>query len=278
METNPLKQYFRQPAIYVRLPSNGEFYPAGALDRTANGEYPVLPMTTIDEITYRTPDALFNGNAVTSVIQSCMPNIRDAWMIPSIDIDTILVAIRIASYGHDMSITTQCPGCQASTDYSVDLRHVMDRIRAPDYQTNLGMGDLEIWFSPMTYQQMNNNAMTQFEEQKTIQLLQDSDAPDDRKLLELNAMLKKITTATVRALSQSISLIKTPAAQVTDQEQIYEWLINCDRVMFNRVRDHVLDLKKTSELQPLKIKCDQCQKEYEQLFTLDMANFFAGAS
>jgi hypothetical protein len=278
METNPLKQYFRQPAIYVRLPSNGEFYPPGSLEKSANGEYPVMPMTTIDEITYRTPDALFNGNAVTSVIQSCMPNIKDAWQIPSIDIDTILVAIRIASYGHEMSITTQCPGCNNSTDYGVDLRQVMDRIRAPDYQKNLAVGDLEIWFSPMSYQEMNRNAMTQFEEQKTIQLLQESDAPDDRKLIELNAMLKKITTATVQALAQSIALIKTPAAQVTDQDQIYEWLINCDRGMFNRVRDHVLELKRTSELQPLRIQCAQCQHEYDQLFTLDMSNFFADAS
>jgi hypothetical protein len=278
MEINPLKQYFRQPAIYVRLPSNGDFYPAGAIERTPNGEYPVLPMTTIDEITYRTPDALFNGNAVTSVIQSCMPNIKNAWVIPSIDVDTILVAIRVASYGHAMSVSTQCPSCQNTDDYEVDLRTVMDQIQAPDYQSNLTVGDLEIWFAPMSYQQMSTNAMTQFEEQKTIQLLQDSDAPDDQKLVELNAMLKKITTATVKSLAQSIQLVKAPTAQVTDQDQIYEWLINCDRSIFNRIRDRVLELKATSELQPLSINCRSCQKSYQQMMTLDMSNFFVDAS
>ena len=69
---NPLTQYFRQPAIYVKLPSNGNFYPESSIDLAVNGEYPVLPMTAIDEITYRTPDALFNGQAVVSVIQSCL--------------------------------------------------------------------------------------------------------------------------------------------------------------------------------------------------------------
>ena len=53
MENNPLKQYFRQPAIYIRLPSNGRFYPPGAIDMPPNGELPVLPMTTLDEITCR---------------------------------------------------------------------------------------------------------------------------------------------------------------------------------------------------------------------------------
>ncbi len=65
---NPLRQFFRQPAIYLRLPSNGNFWPKDSIDFPANMELPVLPMTAIDEITYRTPDALFNGQAVVSVI------------------------------------------------------------------------------------------------------------------------------------------------------------------------------------------------------------------
>jgi hypothetical protein len=49
--TNPLKQYFRRPAIYLRLPSNGKFYSQGAIDLPDNKEIPVYPMTAIDEIT-----------------------------------------------------------------------------------------------------------------------------------------------------------------------------------------------------------------------------------
>ena len=106
---NPLNQYFRQPAIYIKLPSGGNYYPPGAIEMTQTGDIPVLPMTAIDEITYRTPDALFSGQAVVNVIQSCIPNIKDAWAIPSVDIDTILVAIRIATYGHNMEFATTCP-------------------------------------------------------------------------------------------------------------------------------------------------------------------------
>jgi hypothetical protein len=60
LPNNPLTQYFRQPAIYIRLPSQGKFYPPSALNMPPNGELPILPMTSNDEITYRTPDALFN--------------------------------------------------------------------------------------------------------------------------------------------------------------------------------------------------------------------------
>ena len=157
LANNPLKQYFRQPAIYVRLPSQGEFYPEGTLDMPPNGELPVYPMTAIDEIAYRTPDALFNGSAVISVIQSCIPNIKNAWAIPSVDVDTLLISIRIASYGHEMDINTKCPNCGEEANHGLDLRSVLDRIQSPDYQQVLKSGDMEFYFRPMTYKDLNDN-------------------------------------------------------------------------------------------------------------------------
>ena len=77
--TNPLKQYFRRPAIYLRLPSEGKFYSQGAIDLPENKEIPIYPMTAIDEITTKTPDMLFNGTAVIEIIKSCVPNIKNPW-------------------------------------------------------------------------------------------------------------------------------------------------------------------------------------------------------
>ena len=107
---NPLHKYFRQPKIYLRLPSSGNFYPAGALEKTESGEYPVYSMTAKDEIVMKTPDALMNGQATVDIIQSCVPNIKDAWKVPSIDLDAILVAIRIATYGEMLDVSAIIPG------------------------------------------------------------------------------------------------------------------------------------------------------------------------
>ena len=74
--TNPLKAFFRQPAIYLKLPSNGSFWPEDSVDFPHNRELPVYPMTAVDEIITRTPDALFNGSTITEIISSCVPNIR----------------------------------------------------------------------------------------------------------------------------------------------------------------------------------------------------------
>jgi len=278
MDSNPLKQYFRQPAIYVRLPSNGKFYPQGSLEMTPNGELPVLAMTTLDEITYRTPDALFNGSAVVSVIQSCVPNIKNAWNMPSLDIDTLLVAIRIATYGHELDISTKCPKCEHEADFGLDLRVVMDQIKAPNYGEVMKLGDLEIYFRPMSYHQMNENSMTQFQDQKLLQMLEDTDNDEATRVKQLSEALKKITQFTTNALAQNIAMVRTPQAQVVEIEHIAEWLGQCDRATFSRIRNFIIETKQQGELQPLSMKCTACTHEYQQAFTLDMTNFFEVAS
>lgn len=278
MNSNPLSQYFRQPSIYIKLPSQGNFYPSDALEVMPNGEYPVLPMTTLDEITYRTPDALFNGQAVVSVIQSCMPNIKNAWAIPAIDLDSILVAIRIATYGNELELSTVCPSCEHEEEYTLNLLQVINGIHSMDYSKSLKLGDLEVYFKPMTYRQMNENSQTQFEEQRTLQAYTESDMADTAKVQQIGEVLKKINSITTKALAQSIGLVKTPTAQVTEFEHIAEWLANCDRKMFASIRDHIIESKKSSELRPIKIKCNNCNHEYEQPFTLNMTDFFEDAS
>ena len=275
---NPLKQFFRQPAIYLRLPSNGEHWPKNSLVMPENRELPVFPMTAIDEITYRTPDALYNGQAVVNVIQSCIPNIRSAWDVPAVDLNAILVAIRIASYGHNMDLTTKCPSCQHEGEYSVDLRSVLDTLTSADFHQGLEHGDLEIHFKPMDYRRQNDTNHSQFEQQKTIQMIQMSDLPDDEKIAELNKSLHRITELTIDALKWSIAAIRTPQALVTEPEFIHEFLTNCDRKLYTEIKDHIIKLRDSSELKPLNIKCNECSHEYLQQISLDQAAFFVAAS
>ena len=278
MSNNPLSQYFRQPSIYVKLPSGGQHYADGAIDMPANGELPVYPMTAIDEITYRTPDALFNGNAVTNVIKSCVPAIRDPWAIPAMDVDSILVAIRIASYGHNMEMSTTCPHCENEADYGLDLRTILEQIKTPDYSKPIIAGDLQIFFKPMTYKHLNDNNQKQFEEQKLLQVLPDSDMPDTDKMTAMSAALVKITHITIDALSQSVAAVKTPDGLVSEPEFIEEMLKNCNRRLFAQIRDHIINVKSQAEIQPIKLKCSACEKEYQQAVTLDMTSFFEDAS
>lgn len=276
--TNPLRKFFRQPAIYVKLPSKGQFYSENSIDMPVNGELPVYPMTAMDEITYRTADALFNGSAVVSVIKSCVPNIKDPWQIPSMDVDTLLVAIRIASYGHEMEFESECPHCQHENSFGLDLRSILDGIKSPDFTVPMDHGDIQLFFRPMSYQQVNSNAMLQFEDQKLLETLPKADLPDDEKMKLLTEAFAKLTDMTMNAIAQSISVIRAGGEIVSDKGHIEEFIKNCERDTFNRIRNHIVQLRESSELKPLTLKCNGCQKEYTSPFTLDVANFFDSAS
>ena len=276
-ENNPLQKYFRQPAIYIKLPSDGQFYPEGTLDMPVNKEIPVFPMTAMDEIMARTPDALFNGSAVMQIFKSCVPNIKDPWGIPQTDVDLLLTAIKIASYGHDMDMTVTCPHCKTVQDYTLDLRTVIDKFVSPNYSKGLQIGDLEVYFRPLNYHEVNDAAKVQFEQQKTLQILETQEgATEEDKLTAMSQSLQKITELSMDAITHSISLIKIDGQPVTDPEHIKEFMTNANRDVFNRIRDHLTGVRENSEMKPLSLTCsnEECKKEFTQPFTMDMSNFF----
>ena len=276
---NPLEKYFRQPAIYVKLPSGGQGYAPGVIDMPANGELPIYPMTALDEITSRTPDALFNGSAVVNIFRSCVPNIKDPWQIISTDLDMLLTAVKIASYGHDMEVTSKCPKCSEDSDLVQDLRTVIDQYKTPDYMTPLAIGDMEIYFKPLTYKEINEASQRSFQQQKAMQMQQSQETnqdPDVKQITELSEALRSITEVTVTSMANSIHTIKIADDMVTDAQHIKEFLVNADRKVFEAIKDRLAQIKSASELKPMKVKCtsEKCGHEYEQPFTLDMSNFF----
>jgi len=271
---NPLLKHFRQPAIYLRLPSGGKHYPPGTLDMPPNNELPVYPMTALDEIVTRTPDALFNGSAIVEIIRSCVPNIRDPWQVPNTDLNALLVAMRLASYGHNMEIHTTCPKCGHQHEFDLDLRVVLETLKPADYQTPMTTGDLTLYFTPLTYKTVNDIGRAQFNDQKITQVINDTELPEEEKMKQMGDAFRRITELTIKSISASIGAVKTADAMVTEPEHILEFVKNCPKPMFDAIRDRVVALRTQSDFKNLDIKCRECAHEYKQEFTLDLSNFF----
>jgi hypothetical protein len=142
----------------------------------------------------------------------------------------------------------------------------------------MSFGDLEVSFKPVTYEQQNQSGMLQFEQQKILNMLPETDLPDEEKMVKLNQALRQITEITISVISKNISAIIAPGIVVTDSDQIEEFLRNCDRSVYHQVRDHVINLNQETQLSPLKIQCVECEHQYEQPMNLDMASFFDSAS
>ena len=273
MDNNPLKQYFRRPAVYLRLPSGGKDYPPGMIDIPETGELPVYPMTAIDEITTRTPDALFNGTALAELIRSCIPGIKDPWAVSSNDMDSILIAIKAASGGNTLDIDSECQKCNETNKYGINLVSLLTTLKPADYDTPMNHGDLKIKFKPLKYKEMNEASLGQFELQKVLVSLDKIESDDERNKVSKTA-LERITLLTMDILSKTIEYIETPAIRVEETAFIIDFLKNCDRALYVAIREYNTKLREAAEIKPLHIKCANCGNEYDQPFTLSPTDFF----
>ena len=280
IEQNPLRKYFRQPKVYITLPSRGEFYQEGVLEMTENKEFPVFAMTAKDELIIKTPDALLNGQATVDVIQSCIPNIKNAWQMPSVDLDACLVAIRIATYGESLDITTKVPVLGEDRQFTVDLRQILNKLVTPTYDNKLKVGDIGVELRPLTYKEFTETNLKTFEEQRIFTLVNDDELDDAERLSRFGQSFKKLTDLTVGMLTKSIAKLTIGDEEVTNPAFINEFIDNVDKEFFKAITDHLEEQRKKFAIEPIKVESNEedvaagVPKTWEVPITFDQSNFF----
>jgi hypothetical protein len=279
--TNPLIKYFRQPAIYLRLPSEGRYWPEGSLELPLNNEIPVFPLTTKDEIILRTPDALLNGSGVVEVIQSCCPNIKDAWQTPSVDVDAILIAIRIASFGDKMDSETKCPHCSELNEHEVQLAGMLTSIVCPTYsKINVpSLPDLQVKLKPQAFFGANQESSIDYAEQKIRQALEQPDIDTDVRNAEIAKSIQRLIEISINTMVNSTEYIEMPSGEiVSSREHILDFYQNADRAVINELQSVLAKINQEGGLEPIIVPCGSCKKEYSVPLVFDYSNFFVDGS
>lgn len=270
---NPLSKHFRQPAIYLDLPSKGQHWSPGSIDLPESGQIPVYSMTVKDEITIKTPDALMNGEGTVNVIQSCFPSIKNAWKIPVCDLDAILVAMRIASYGDELTLTSQCKHCNETNEHAIDLRVLMDTMTEPVFDS-IETAELVIEFKPQLFETINNSNLANFKTQSLLQTIMASDLTEEEKTKRFNELLPEVTDLNVSVIADSIKSITVEDTAVTNQKHILDFLNNCDRKTYEQIKTHVESLAQQNKIKPFDVECAGCEKQYETSMSFEFSNFF----
>jgi len=279
---NPLSMFMRQPKIYIRLPSGGEYWPEGSLEMTETGELPVYSMTAKDELMLKVPDALMNGQAVVDVIQHCIPNIKNAWECPSLDLDMILIAIRLATYGEMMS-TPVTFSEDFEMEYQIDLRVLMDRLTQQIiwHDTIPINQDLTVYVKPLTYKKISQAAIKTFETQKIMQVVNDDKLSEEQKIKLFKESFKNLSDATLGTITDSIFRIDSVAGSTSDPEHIAEFVNNIDKEIFTTIQKHLESLRDTNTIKPMPVDVTPEMKErgvvgdkIEIPITFDPSTFF----
>lgn len=284
-KANPLAGFMRQPKIYISLPSGGAYWPKGSIVIPESGQIPVFSMTAKDELTFKTPDALMNGQAVVDVIQSCIPAIKDAWKTPNIDLDLVLVAIRIATYGEMMEVSHVVPNTGETVEHQIDLRTLLDQLSVSNWEEAVEINEeLTCFVKPLTYKHITMTGMKAFETQKIMQAVNDDAMSEEKKLEIFNQSFNKMTDITVDLVGDSISGIQTPETIVKEQAYIREFLKNADADLYKKINDHIVKMKAVNGIQPMKFRSTPEQialgapEEYEIPISMDNADFFGRSS
>lgn len=254
---NPLNSFMRQPKLYVRLPSNGEYWPNNSLVKSETGEYPVYSMTAKDELILKVPDALLNGQGIVSVIEHCMPNIKNAWSIPNIDLDVILIAIRIATYGEKMKLPFKV--MDREFEYELDLRYIIDNLIGtitwnPAIQIS---PEMIVYVKPLDYKVMAATSTKTFETQRLLQTANNDNLSEDEKSKIFNESFNKLNEITVGIVNNSVFQIDTSEGSIDNLLYIRDFMDNADKGIYDKIKNHIESLREINSVKSLKIEPTQ---------------------
>ena len=283
---NPLAKHLRQPKIYIKLPSGGKYWPKGSIEFPESGEFPVYAMTAKDEITFKTPDALLNGQATVDVIQSCVPNIKDAWQTPSIDLDTLLVAIRMASFGETIDMTATVPNTEIKKDFTFNLQQLYDKYMQAEFEDTFKIDGFLVQIKPVSYKTATQQSIKAFEEQRIFSVVNNNDIDDATKLTRFQESFRKLTEINLGVLIDSVVAIQPDDSDtaVVNPTHLREFLESCEAKIFNQIQSHIQKQREKFIQPPMDIEATEeeikagAPETYQLPITFDQSNFFGSGS
>jgi len=278
----PLEKYYRQPTVYIKLPSRGRYYSDQVFTPTETGEIPVMPMNAKDELAFKTPDAMLSGQSTVDVIRSCIPNFKDPWQMVNYDTDAVLLAIRIATYGETMNIKFRVPVTNEEGEHTLNLPALLEDLAKVDIKDTVTTSKgFTIVMEPLTYKSLTKVQLANFESQKMFGALDSSALTDEDRSKVFRDTFDKINKINFSLLLDGIKSITTPdGTEVTDRKQIIDFCNNTDAKTVDEIQKLLGDLRNHTQVPALKLKATEEQikkgvpSTYEVPLTFDNSNFF----
>jgi hypothetical protein len=269
---NPLQQFFRQPKIYISLPSKGAYCQTGTIQGDIT-KIPVYGMTGMDELLAKTPDALLNGESSVKIIESCCPNIKNAWDLSSLDSELIFAAIRIATYGNSIEIEHTCTECKEYNKYDIDLGILISHFSNLEFDASIILDELTVKIQPLNYKKKTDFALKNFQiQQKLFQVEKIED--EDEKSMQMKNLWKELSEMQLAVYHSCVDSVQVNGQVVTEKQYIDEWLANCDRIVFEKINKKIEEnlLKWRAPKYP--VTCGSCNHNTDLSIDLDQSNFF----
>jgi hypothetical protein len=277
------------PPIEIGLPTRGIFYQPGILkDGVDPSRIAVRTLGVMDELKYRDPFLLVSGKAIAHLIHHlCGDQIEMPEEMCEIDIETILLAARLASYGSLLKVKHICThkteegdaqtSCEHENTVQIDLHEHILRYGPIEHEERfeivLPRVGQTVYLKPVPYRttmELMRNVMTTRKRAGEIDLndIENVLRPDTfakyEEILNLGSDLR------IKSILDCIWAVKTRSGHlIEDPAQIGPWIFelpNSDHDVINsRIAEVTADFRKISLIRYL---CGKCGAENE--FNLQM--------
>lgn len=276
MQQNPLKQYFRQFKLYLKIPSGTSYYAPEVVQFTDSGELGILPMTGKDELILKNPDALLNGEALTEVLKSCVPGIKNPKGLLTNDIDALITAIRYATFNDSLETNLSCPKCGSASTFKLDLQYALDNMEFldPEYSVNLDSG-ITIFVKPHSFPDVLKGLHAQFEQSKISRILENSDISDQERMIAFSKAFKEMSLITYELILNSIIKVvdESNNINVTNKDYIKELLTNIDNRSLDKISNLITEINLIGIRRTFAAKCEKCEYVWENEIDFNPVNF-----
>jgi hypothetical protein len=252
-EANPLSSFFRKKKLSLFLPSKGQWYPENSLKLDEDGSLPVFAMTATSDIKFRAGDINLSGKSTYELIKECVPGILQPELIPNIDIDSILLAIRLASYGDDFDISISVPNTKLSRTITVSLIELLKEIinRKDKWEDSVIIEDengqqVSLTIAPIPLKYLFLTSKNIINQKKILtKNIDNDDTVKDEKVFEnsvnqLSNTIIDLICSCIKSLELT-DINKNIVASFTDKDsvQINKIIREMDIEYFNAIRDHL---------------------------------------
>jgi hypothetical protein len=281
--SNPLIQDFAKkfPGVIATLPTKGQFYPPEVIPGNTDGNVQVGILSMLDEQRYRDPFLLVSGKAVYEMIRHICPEIALPEHLAEIDVEAILLAARIASYGPALTLKHICQNpeeitkdegvvekCNSENTIEIMLDEFINRYAPFDaddrYELVLPMVGQTVFLQPMPYrtaiEMMRYMMTTSREFGNVMEQKVDEFVSQPEAFERYAALITHSTEIGIKSLVDSISAVQTSSGlNVFEKDVILEWLkalpIEDARLISQRI--HEISTA-NRDLSKIEYECSEC--------------------
>lgn len=293
-------------SVSIALPTLGYFYPKGSgimNDEVDPSDLEIKPLGIMAEMIARDPFVLASGKGIPRIIRSICPAIYKPEELCEVDIEAILLACRLASYGHEMTIEHVCenpevrkdktedgeevrtPICNERNKLLIDLHHHIQRYAPLENLEGLLMDfpelrNQKVHLKPVSYKAALMVLRNTLSINRIYESISEKDASALLENEEVMSTYEKIIDSTsdtrfALTLGSIFYVANAMGEKVFNEEFIAEWLQMVPSKIVEKMRTKVSEYNtKLTKLSEIHYVCSNCGYENTTALETDPQKIF----